>query len=304
MGGAALLGVDDVHDLRAPERAERQAEVEWRADDDDNVGLLQEPTGAGEGELVIGGEAAAAEAVDERRHPQVLDGGPELVPRAVPPHVAAGDQRRSFGGGDQFGGAPHVVRVGIGTDGDMGVGRVGVGRAEHDVKREVEERGPAVRRKRGGDGGVDFLRDVAGRGDRARRLGDRRHDRYVVELLQRARAPARLGGAAGEDDQRRPVELGGGDGADAVGDAGAGGQHGDARSPRELGHALGGERRRLLVTHVDDADVLLHGAVVDREDVTARQREDLAHAVPGQRRDGQLAAVPLFTHGQPPPETS
>src|SRR5205807_8008220 len=75
------------------------------------------------------------------------------------------------------------------------------------------------------------------------------------------------------------------------GDAGARGEHGDAGSAGELGRTLGGPGRRLLVAHVDDAPPGLHGAVVDGEDVAAREREDLAHAVPGEGRDEQLAAV-------------
>jgi len=42
-----------------------------------------------------------------------------------------------------------------------------------------------------------------------------------------------------------------------------------ARPAGQLGGALGGERRGLLVPHVDDAHLLPHRRVVHREDVAA-----------------------------------
>src|SRR5207248_8778982 len=105
------------------------------------------------------------------------------------------------------------------------------------------------------------------------------------------RTPTRLRRPTAEGDERRAVEVGGGDGADAVGDARARGEHGDAGSASELGRALGGPRRRLLVTHVDDAPSRFHCSVVDGEDVAGRKGEDLVHAVPGEGRDEQLSAV-------------
>ena len=53
----------------------------------------------------------------------------------------------------------------------------------------------------------------------------------------------------------------------------------DARLARGLRPALGGERGRLLVAHVDDVDALLAAAVVDREEVAAREREQLRDPV-------------------------
>src|SRR5207253_983041 len=103
--------------------------------------------------------------------------------------------------------------------------------------------------------------------------------------------PTTLRCAPPEHDQRRAVEVGGGDRAHPVGDAGTGGEHGDARAAGELGHALGRERGRLLVADVDDAPARLHGPVLDREDVPTRQGEDLPHAVAGESADDDLAAV-------------
>ena len=63
---------------------------------------------------------------------------------------------------------------------------------------------------------------------------------------------------------------------------GTGGQRAHARRPGHLRPPLGGERGRLLVADVDDVDPLGPAAVVDREQVPAREREQLAHAVGAQ----------------------
>ena len=85
------------------------------------------------------------------------------------------------------------------------------------------------------------------------------------------------------------------DRADAVGDAGAGGEHGQAGGAGELGGGLGREHRGLLVPYVDQAHrrVGLDRAVVEREDVRAGQREHRVDAVLLGGRHGELAAVTL-----------
>ena len=77
----------------------------------------------------------------------------------------------------------------------------------------------------------------------AARLGDRRDDRYMVELLQRTRAPARLGRATGQHHERRAVHARRGHRAHAIGDTRSGGQRRATEPARHLGPALGRERR-------------------------------------------------------------
>ena len=78
----------------------------------------------------------------------------------------------------------------------------------------------------------------------------------------------------------------------AVCDAsGAGGQRADARGPRRLRPALGGERGGLLVADVDDVDALLAAAVVHREEVTARKGEELGDSVGLQAAGDEPAAM-------------
>ena len=72
----------------------------------------------------------------------------------------------------------------------------------------------------------------------------------------------------------------------------------DAGLPRDLRPALGRERSRGLVAHVDQVDALLATAVIDGEEVAAREGEELGHAMrlqaPGDRatRRGVLLLAP------------
>ena len=124
----------------------------------------------------------------------------------------------------------------------------------------------------------------------------------MIDLLQAARAPAVVRGPAAQHHHRRPVEVRGGDRADAVGHAGPGGDHGQAGGPGQPGRGLGREHRGLLVPDVDDRHRRLGpgGRVVQGEHVPAGQREQVGHAVPPRYLEGQYPAVPpvrlLITH--------
>jgi hypothetical protein len=145
--GPLRVAVDHVCDLRVAEPAEAEAEVERRAEHDDQVGaLLEQPACAQERQLVARGQGAAAEPVVEARHAQVLDGCLQLGPRAVPVHVAADDERGALGLRDQVRQGRDLVGVGCraATGALVDTGQLATRRAEH-VEREVEERGTAVR---------------------------------------------------------------------------------------------------------------------------------------------------------------
>ena len=165
------------------------------------------------------------------------------------------------------------------TQPPRGSGGSGRRLGEHDVHREVDEGGPGVRRDGRGQRLVDERRDLGRRLGRRRQLGQRPHEGHVVELLQRALAPAHRRGTAAEDEHRRAVLLRRGDRAHPVRHAGAGGQRSHAGLSGDLGPALGGEGGGRLVAHVDEVDALLAAAVVDREQMPAGQREELGHAV-------------------------
>ena len=106
--------------------------------------------------------------------------------------------------------------------------------------------------------------------------------------------PQRLAGARPPTTTSgEPRELRLGDRADPVGDARAGGEHGEARRAGQLARRLGGEGGGLLVADVEDPHrrVGRHRAVVHREDVGARQREHRLDPVGAGHRDGVLAGV-------------
>ena len=117
-------------------------------------------------------------------------------------------------------------------------------------------------------------------------------ERHVVDLLQRALAPAQRGRAAAEDEHRRVVLLRATRARSSpFVTPGPGGERRDPGPARDLRPALGGERGRRLVAHVDEVDALRPAAVVDREEVPAREREQLRDAVRLQPPRDQPPAV-------------
>ncbi len=140
---------------------------------------------------------------------------------------------------------------------------------------------------------LDERRDLGGLLRGGGELDERADERHVIDLLERSLAPSELRRPPSEHQQRGAIVGGGRDRGHPVGDAGAGGQRAHADGARHLGPALGGERRGLLVADVDDLDPLGAAAVVDREQMTAGQREQLAHAVGAQPRGEQPPAVNL-----------
>ena len=116
------------------------------------------------------------------------------VPAMIAGRSASAQQRR---------GALDRSRIGgrlAGRGGRLGVGRAGL--AEHHVEREVEEHRSRAGRERRPEGLVDQTGDLAGLMGGGGELGQRAHERQVVELLQRALAPAKLGCAPAQHQQR------------------------------------------------------------------------------------------------------
>ena len=178
---------------------------------------------------------------------------------------------------------------------------VDAARTEH-IERDVDECRTAMRCLRGSARGVELGDDRLGGRCGRRALHDGRDDRHMIELLQRTVAPTLLRRPAADHDHRRSVHAGRGHGTHTVGDAGSRGERRAPEPPRHLGPALGRERRGLLVTGVDEPQVGLHRAVVEHEEVPARQREHHVDTVRAQDLDGEPAAVGV--HGQLPVATS
>ena len=240
-------------------------------------------------------QASAAEAVEEDRDPEQLGQGAEPILSPSPVETGPGHDRRPLG--------PRQQRCRLLDTGRRGPacrrkgGNLGLRLAENDVERVVEE-GRAARRRGGEIERRGCHRRDPGRVlDRLRVLDQRRDEGEVIDLLQRAGAPAHLRRPPAEDADRRPVRLGAGDRAHPVGHSGARGERRDPDVPGRLREALGGERCGLLVADVDDLDPLRPAAVVDREKVPARQREEMADPARLQRLGNNS---PPVLHGSKP----
>jgi hypothetical protein len=95
------IQVDDLG-LLAEARPEAEPEVERQADREGDVRLLQAlPAGAAEAQLVVGGEAAAAHAVQEHGDAERLGERPQLLLPARPVEAGAGHDRGALGRGEQ-----------------------------------------------------------------------------------------------------------------------------------------------------------------------------------------------------------
>ena len=302
MAGDLAGGVGDVHDLGrrgavlAAEDAVPEPEVERGADHDDEVAAA-ERLAAG-----LGDQQRVAAGTTPRPMPLVIVGMPAdstkrsaassarsahtSVPRISTGREADGQQLGDLG--DRV--AVGLLRRGRGPTAGAGpeaeLKNSSIGTSTNDRA--------AVRRAGGGERVVHAVEHVAGGVEGAGRLRDRRDDRRLVELLQAAAAPAVGRRATADDDHRRAGELGLGDRAEAVGDARAGGEHGEPGHPGQLAGGLGGERRGLLVAYVEQPHrrVGLDRAVVHREHVRAGQGEHRLDPVGAGDGDGELAGVP------------
>ena len=273
--------------------AEAEPEVHRHADHQRDVGLAERgAAGARERQPVVGRHAAAGEPVEEDRDAAPLGQRLQRALAAPPVEVRAGHDHRPLGVLQQRQRA--VQRRAGGLQRAWGAGRselLGVGLGEDDVEREVEEHGAGVRPARDGERLVHQARDLGRRAGGGGELDQRPHERHVVDLLQRALAPAERGRAAAQHHDRRTVLLRGRHPAHPVGHARAGGQRGDTGLPRDLRPPLGGERRGGLVADVDELDPLVPAALVEREQMPSGEGEQAGDAVRSQALGDQATAV-------------
>ena len=288
--------IAQMHDERVTETAEAEPEVERRSRHEYEIGLPQRNRARPrEREFVVGGQRAPSHSIHEHRHPRALGERAHRILRVGPVDVAARDENWPLRGADQRGHTRDGVGVGRGA-----AERLLVSDRRHfdrsrskRVERDVDERRTAVGRACGSARGIGVGDDGRRRRRGRSRLRDRRHDRYVVELLQGTRTPSRLGRAPRQHDERRAVHARRSERAHAVRHSRARGQRRAAQPTRHLCETLRRECRALLVPHIDEPEIGLHRAVVEHEEMPARQREHDIDAVPLQHLDREPAAVRL-----------
>ena len=225
---------------------------------------------------------------------------------AAATRAAPGDHQRAPRRTQQRGGAQHVGRVGpqyaARLRGHVLVEhhRVGHRLAQH-VGRDLHVHRPGRVAVAVGHRPrlVEVARDLVGGAQRARAARDRRHDRHVVDALQRAEIVLWHRRAAADQEHRHTLQVRVGHRGHTVGHAGAGGGHRDAHLARQRRVRVRHVHRRTFVAHVDDAHVQLREVVPDRLDVAALQAEDAVDAARDQETGDQLsnAAAGAGVHG-------
>jgi hypothetical protein len=125
-----------------------------------------------------------------------------------------------------------------------------------------------------------------------RRLGDRRGHRGLIHLLEAAPADLRQRRVPAQQHHRRFRHERAVERRDRVAVAGAGG---DQRHPRLVGEPaprIGHVHCRRLVARVQDRQVMTERRVVQRQDLVAGEREDVADAGRRESFDHQVRAGP------------
>ena len=164
--------------------------------------------------------------------PQRLGELAQRLLAVAPVEVRAGHDHRALGVAQQRDGALDLIAVGAGA-----VPRLGSTTSDSGSSASMKTRSSGKSTNVGPECGgsdcdqrlVDEAGDLGGALGRGGELHQRAHERDVVDLLQRALAPAHRGRAAAEHEDRRVVLLRGGDRAHPVGHARAGGERRDAR---------------------------------------------------------------------------
>ena len=122
-------------------------------------------------------------------------------------------------------------------------------------------------------------------------LDHRTRDADGIAFLEGILADRVAGHLARDHDHRNRIHIRGGQAGDGIGDAGAGGDQGDAHGVRAARIGVGGVHRGLFVANEDVLEfILVEDGVVDIEDRAARVTEDVLDALFCQTTDHYLSA--------------
>ena len=235
---------------------------------------IERPRRAGDGRA----DAALRRRGRDERAAGLLEKRSQLVLGAGPADSAAGHDQRPArlpeeldGSSDDLGvGAASTLDVDAGLRQDVGHGDIA---AKH-VGRDLEVHRPRPPRPRPAQPFRDVLGDAPGLQYGARPFRDRGHDLDLRDVLERAQLELAKRRLPADDEQRRAGLICVGDGGHDVRDPRPRRDDGD---PYMAAHARVRVRHvpgSLFVADVDDADLLVDTAVVDRTDMAAVEAED------------------------------
>ena len=228
---------------------------------------------------IAGREAADAE---QRHGDGNVAGANELLEgahRAGKHDAVAGENERALGGVEQFDGAIEFGLVVIVAHALLRKLRRGgfpieIAGSLLRVLGDVDE-------DRAGASGIgdderfaDGARDIFGARDDHVVLGDRHGDAGDVDFLEGVGAEQLAADLAGDADDRRRIEHGGGDAGDHVRCAGAGGGHGHADAAAGARVAVGHVRGALFVAHENVVQLGFAERVVDGKNRAAGISKD------------------------------
>ena len=297
--GHGLVVHVDVHDRGVVSQSPPVAhtEIEWRANDDDHVGLLE---GIAPGAVEVVGIARrqqpAGRAVHVARNIEALEQRDGFPVAAAHPDLGPEQDGGSLRFHQELCQRLDVGRVADGPGGrpiapwlrddrfvhcDLGVENV-AGDFQIAGARGACEAFPC----RHGN----HVGDTLGGAHACGKLGDRRGNVHVGQILQRAHLVLGQGALPANVQHRAFGTKRGRDTGKRIRKPGAGrGNH--AAQPAGLARvAVGGVGRDLLVAHVDDADIVVDATIVGVDDVAAAEREDRVDAFVPEGRTYQVPA--------------
>ena len=236
------------------------------------------------------GSREAADA--EKRHGDGnVAGADELlesVHRAGKHDAVAGQNQRALGGVEQFDGAIEfglIVIIAHALLRKLRSGGIPIEFAGRllGVFGDVDENRAGASGIGDDEGFANGARDVFGARDDHVVLGDRHGDAGDVDFLEGVGAEQLAADLAGDADDGRRIEHGGGDAGDHVGCAGAAGGHGDADAAAGARVAVGHVRGALFVAHENVVELGFAEGVVDGKNRAAGISENMLHAQLGER---------------------
>jgi hypothetical protein len=227
---------------------------------------------------VAGGEGVVVQIAVYHRRAEALGQRLAFLDAVGHHYAAAGDDHRELRRGQQFG---RLVEALFAAGAAIEVR--GLGDLAGDVAVEVVARDVELGRAHFVHGAVEAAAGEFGHAlgivDVALVLGEFLEHRQLVGFLEAAEAHAHGAGFGGDDHHRAVRPVGGGDGRDAVADAGAVLADDHAVAARDAGIAVGHVAGALLVHHRDQADAGRGEDVHRVHEGRAHDAEHVGHAV-------------------------